>query len=122
WENEALLAIHELGPDQVELVVPPISILAEPSVALVDTVVDKKGTRKLAEAYLQYLYTPAGQALAARHHFRPRDTDVAAKHQSDFQPLTTFTIDQVFGGWQQAQQRHFADGGLFDRMYSVTER
>ena len=117
WENEALLSMRELGPDRVELVVPSVSILAEPSVALVDTVVDRKGTRRLAEAYLNYLYTPTGQALAAEHYFRPRDNNVLAQHRDVFRELRTFTIDEAFGGWSRAQQTHFADGGTFDRLF-----
>ena len=120
WENEALLSIKELGPDKVQLVVPSVSILAEPCVALVDTVVDHKGTRKIAEAYLQFLYSPEGQELAAKHYFRPRDEQILEQHRSDFRSLTTFTIDEAFGGWQKAQQLHFADGGIFDRIYNVT--
>jgi sulfate/thiosulfate-binding protein len=119
WENEALLAIKELGPDQVEMIVPSISILAEPPVALVDTVVDRKGTRQVAEAYLHFLYTPVGQDLAAKHYFRPRDPVVAEKHRGEFQALTTFSIDVAFGGWSKAQQQHFADGGIYDRIYRM---
>lgn len=117
WENEAFLAVKELGPDKVEIVVPPLSILAEPPVAVVDKVVDRKGTRKLAQAYLEFLYTPEGQVLAARHYYRPRDARALAKAPVSFSKLTLITIDEVFGGWQQAQQAHFADGGLFDRLY-----
>jgi sulfate/thiosulfate-binding protein len=117
WENEALLAIKELGPDQVELVVPTISILAEPPVAVVDKVVDEKGTRKQAEAYLNYLYSPEGQELAARNFYRPTDPKVAAAHEKDFPKVATFTISEVFGSWKQAQQRHFNDGGVFDQIY-----
>jgi sulfate transport system substrate-binding protein len=117
WENEALLSINELGPDKVEMVVPAISILAEPPVALVDTVVDRKGTRQVAEAYLQFLYTPVGQEIAAKHYYRPRNAEIAAKHTA-FQPLQLFTIDQVFGGWAKAQSEHFADNsGIYDRIY-----
>ncbi len=119
WENEALLAIHELGSDQVEMVVPSISILAEPPVAFVDTVVDRKGTRQVAEAYLQFLYTPIGQEIAAKHYFRPRDAAVAAQHNDEFPALKTFLIDAVFGGWSKAQKQHFADGGIYDRIYRV---
>jgi sulfate/thiosulfate-binding protein len=117
WENEAFLAIKELGPDQVELVVPSVSILAEPPVAVVDKVVDKKGTRAAAQAYLEYLYTPEGQELVAKHFYRPTDPKVAAAHAKDFPQVTTFTIDEVFGGWKTAQTTHFADGGLFDQIY-----
>ncbi len=119
WENEALLSLKELGSERLELIVPSISILAEPPVALVDTVVDRKGTRQVAEAYLQFLYTPIGQELAARHYFRPRDKEVAAKHADVFKKLNTFSIDEVFGGWSKAQQTHFADGGMYDRLYQL---
>jgi sulfate/thiosulfate-binding protein len=109
WENEALLAIKELGPDKVEIVAPKLSILAEPPVAVVDKVVDKHGTRKVAEAYLKYLYTDDGQELIAKNYYRPT-VEKASK-------LTLFTIDDVFGGWAKAQQVHFADGGSFDQIY-----
>jgi sulfate/thiosulfate transport system substrate-binding protein len=116
WENEAYLAVKELGPDKFEIVTPSLSILAEPPVAVVDKVVDKKGTRKLAEAYLQYLYSPEGQEIAGRHYYRPRDAKVAAKYAKQFAPVKLFTIDEVFGGWQKAQKTHFADGGVFDQI------
>jgi sulfate transport system substrate-binding protein len=115
WENEAYLARDAAG-DRVEIVVPTISILAEPPVAVVDKVVDRKGTRAQAEAYLQYLYSPEGQEIAAKHHCRPRDPKVAAKYAGSFAKLTLFGID-TFGGWQQAQKTHFADGGTFDQIY-----
>ena len=115
WENEAYLALDEAG-DAVEIVVPTVSILAEPPVAVVDKVVEKKGTKAVAEAYLQYLYTPEGQELAAKHHYRPRNTEVAAKYASTFASVTLFTIEQ-FGGWQTAQKTHFGDGGVFDQIY-----
>ena len=118
WENEALLSIKELGPGKVDVVVPSVSILAEPPVALVDTVVDKKGTRALAKAYLEFLYTPAGQEIAARHYYRPRDQQVAAKFAKQFPEVKLFTIDGVFGGWGKAQRQHFDDGGLFDQIYA----
>ncbi len=117
WENEAFLAIKELGPDQVELVVPSVSILAEPPVAVVDKIVDKKGTRDVAQAYLEYLYTSEGQELVAKHFYRPTDPKVAAAHAEDFPQVATFTIDEVFGGWKKAQTTHFADGGIFDQIY-----
>jgi sulfate transport system substrate-binding protein len=117
WENEALLAVEEIGKDQLEVVVPSISILAEPPVAVVDQVVDRRGTRAAAEAYLRFLYSPAGQELAAKHHFRPRSPEVAARHAADIPAVELFTIDQVFGGWHQAQAIHFADGGVFDQIY-----
>ncbi len=118
WENEALLAIKELPDKNLELVVPSSSILAEPPVAIVDTVVDRKGTRQIAEAYLQYLYSDEGQELVAKHHFRPRNAVILARHQNDFPSLRLFTIDEVFGGWQRAQKEHFSDGARFDRIYT----
>jgi sulfate transport system substrate-binding protein len=118
WENEALLAINELGERKVDVVVPSVSILAEPPVAVVDTVVDKKGTREVAKAYLEYLYTPTGQDIAAKHYYRPRDEQVAAKYSKRFPAVTLFTIDEVFGGWARAQREHFDDGGLFDQIYT----
>jgi len=118
WENEALLAIHELGPDEAEIVVPSLSILAEPPIAIVDKIVDKKGTRAQAEAYLQYLYSPEGQALAVKHHFRPIDEKVLAAQGKNFPQIKLFTIDDVFGGWTKAQAEHFADGGTFDQIYT----
>lgn len=118
WENEALLATKELGPDQFEIVTPSISILAEPSVAVVDKSVDKHGTRKLAEAYLKYLYTPEGQEIVAKNFYRPRDPKVAAKYSGQFAKVKLFTIDKVFGGWRNAQKVHFADGGVFDQIYA----
>jgi sulfate transport system substrate-binding protein len=117
WENEAFLSIKELGPDKFDVVFPPSSILAEPPVAVVDKVVDKKGTRALAQAYLEYLYTPEGQALAAKHYYRPRDKAALAKAPVKFAELKLVTIDEAFGGWQKAQKAHFADGGIFDQIY-----
>ena len=117
WENEAFLSIEELGPDKVDIVVPSLSILAEPPVTLVDKVVDRKGTRSVAQAYLEFLYTPEGQELAAKHFYRPRLETVAKKHAARFPRVNLVTIDQVFGGWQKAQKVHFADGGLFDQIY-----
>ena len=116
WENEAYLALAE-EKDKVEIVTPSLSILAEPPVAVVDKVVAKKGTKALAEAYLQFLYTPEGQEIAARNHYRPRDPKVAAKYAATFAKVELFTIDQAFGGWQNAQKTHFNDGGTFDRVY-----
>jgi len=116
WENEAMLALREMGPDSVELVRPSMSILAEPPVALVDTVVDRKGTRQVAEAYLQYLFTPQGQEIAAKYFYRPRDPAVLAQYQAQFPDMKLFTIDAAFGGWQRAQAAHFAEGGSFDRI------
>jgi sulfate/thiosulfate-binding protein len=118
WENEAHLVVNALGRDKFEIVTPSVSILAEPPVAVVDRVVDKKGTRAVAEAYLQYLYTADGQEIAARHYYRPRLAAVAQKHAARFggkAPL--FTIDEVFGGWAKAQRAHFDDGGSFDQIY-----
>jgi sulfate transport system substrate-binding protein len=117
WENEALLAIRELGPDKVEIVIPSSSILAEPPVAVVDTVVDRRGTRQIAEAYLKYLYEEPGQELAAKHYFRPRNVAVLERHKDQFPALELFNIDQVFGGWKATHEKHFADGALFDRIY-----
>jgi sulfate transport system substrate-binding protein len=117
WENEALLAIKELGPDKVEIVIPSSSILAEPPVAVVDTVVDRRGTRQIAEAYLKYLYEEPGQELAAKHYFRPRNPAVIERHKDQFPTLELFNIDEVFGGWAAAHEKHFADGALFDRIY-----
>jgi sulfate transport system substrate-binding protein len=116
WENEAYLALDE-AHDKVEIVVPSTSVLAEPPVAVVDKVVDRKGTRAVAEAYLQYLYTPEGQEIAAKHHYRPRDEKVAAKYASGFAKVKLFTVDDTFGGWQNAQKTHFSDGGTFDQIY-----
>jgi sulfate/thiosulfate-binding protein len=116
WENEAYLALDE-APGKLEIVVPSVSILAEPPVAVVDKVVDRKGTREVAEAYLQYLYSPEGQEIAAKRHYRPRDPQVAAKYASSFAKIGLFTIDELFGGWQKTQKTHFADGGLFDQIY-----
>ena len=117
WENEAFLAIQELGPGKFEIVVPSLSILAEPPVALVDKVVDKKGTRKVAEAYLKFWYTPEAQEIAAKNFYRPIDPKVAAKYEKQFPKVNLFTIDEQFGGWQKAQKAHFADGGVFDQIY-----
>jgi sulfate/thiosulfate transport system substrate-binding protein len=116
WENEAYLALDE-AKGKFEIIVPSQSILAEPPVAIVDKVVAKKGTRAIAEAFLKYLYTPEGQEIAAQHHYRPRDQSVGAKYANRFAKTTLFTIDEVFGGWQKAQQAHFADGALFDQIY-----
>ena len=116
WENEAYLALKELGPDKFELVTPSLSILAEPPVAVVDKVVDKRGTRKVATAYLEYLYSPEGQTLAGDNYYRPRDAKIAARYAKQFAPVKLFTIDEVFGGWTNAQKAHFADGGIFDQI------
>jgi len=117
WENEALLACEKLGRQAFEVVVPPVSILAEPSVAVVDRVVDRRGTRQVATAYLEFLYTPAGQEIAGRHFYRPRDKSVLALFASQFPPLKLFTVDEAFGGWAEAHRRHFAEGGTFDQIF-----
>ncbi|WP_136414012.1 sulfate ABC transporter substrate-binding protein [Herbaspirillum sp. ST 5-3] len=122
WENEAILAIKELGPDKFEVVAPTLSILAEPPVAVVDKVVDKKGTRKVAEAYLQYLYSDDGQEIAARNYYRPISEKIARKYASQFPKVKLFTIDEVFGGWASAQKAHFADGGSFDQIYQPGQK
>jgi len=121
WENEAHLALEE-SPGQLEIVVPSVSILAEPPVAVVDKVVDRQGTRVLAEAYVQYLYSPEGQEIAANRHYRPRDPNVAARFAASFAKVKLFTIDEAFGGWQKAQKTHFADGGIFDQIYKPGTR
>ena len=117
WENEAFLAVKELGRDDFEIVMPSISILAEPPVALVDKFADKHGVRAAAQAYLDYLYSPEGQELAAKHHYRPRDPAVAERYRDQFPSLQLFTIAEVFGGWARAQAAHFKDGGTFDQIY-----
>ena len=118
WENEAYLAAKELGPDKFQIVAPSASILAEPPVTVVDKNVDRKGTREVATAYLQYLYSPEGQELAASNYYRPIDPKVAAKYSKQFVNVSIFTIDSVFGGWTQAQKTHFADGGVFDQIFT----
>ncbi|WP_353173465.1 sulfate ABC transporter substrate-binding protein [Paracandidimonas soli] len=117
WENEAFLALNELGPDQFDIVVPSLSILAEPPVAIVDKNVDRRGTRAVAQAYLEYLYTPQAQEIIARNYYRPSDKDVAEKYRDQFPAAKLVTIDGAFGGWRQAQKTHFADGGTFDQIY-----
>jgi len=121
WENEALLSIRELGPGKFEVVIPSISITAETPVALVDTVVDRRGTRQVAEAYLNFLYTLEGQDIAAKHYYRPRNPEVLAKYRDQFWQLDQFSIDTAFGGWQQAHTTHFADGAMFDKIYSAAK-
>jgi len=118
WENEAYLSLKEEGGDQLEIVTPSLSILAEPPVAVVDKVVDKKGTRKQAEAYLQYLYSPEGQRIAAQNFYRPRDPKVAADFKDQFKSVKLVTIDKEFGGWKEAQPKYFADGGVFDKIFA----
>ena len=118
WENEAFLAQKELGPDKVDIVVPSLSILAEPPVTVVDKVVDKHKTRAVAQAYLEYLYTEEGQEIAAKNYYRPTLASVAQKYEKNFPKINLITIDEVFGGWQKAQKTHFADGGVFDQIYA----
>ncbi len=117
WENEAFLAVKEFGADKFEIVVPSLSILAEPPVAVVDKVVDKRGTRAVAQAYVEFLYTREGQEIAARNFYRPRLQEVAAAYEKQFPKVTLFTIDDVFGGWADVQKSHFADKGIFDQIY-----
>ena len=117
WENEAYLALKELEQDRFEVVTPAVSILTEPAVALVDKVVDRHGTRPLAQAYLEYLYSEEGQEIAARNFFRPRLATVAARYAGQFPQIDLFTVEDLFGGWQAAQQTHLADGGVFDQIY-----
>lgn len=117
WENEAHLALREFGADRFEIVMPPLSILAEPPVTIVDKVVDRKGTREIADAYLRYWYTPEGQEIAAKNAYRPRDAAVARKYENAFAKVNLFTIDEMFGGWTKAQKEHFAEGGIFDQIY-----
>ncbi len=118
WENEAYLALNELGKDKVEVITPSISILAEPPVSVVDQIAAKHGTTEVAKAYLQFLYTPEGQEIGARNYYRPRLAAVAAKYAARFPRVNLFTIDDTFGGWQKAQKRHFDDGGVFDKIYT----
>ncbi len=118
WENEAHLALKEFGADKFDIVYPPLSILAEPPVAVVDKVVDKRGTRKEAQAYLEYLYSAEGQDIAGKNFYRPVDAKAAAKYAKQFPKINLFTIDDTFGGWAKAQKTHFADGGVFDQIYT----
>jgi sulfate transport system substrate-binding protein len=117
WENEAVLALKEFGNEKFDIVVPPISILAEPPVAVVDKVVEQHGTKEIAEAYLKFLYSKEGQEIAAKNFYRPRDKEIAAKYANNFKEVELFNIDEVFGGWQKAQKEHFSDGGVFDQIY-----
>ncbi|MDS4041120.1 MAG: sulfate ABC transporter substrate-binding protein [Candidatus Competibacter sp.] len=117
WENEAFLAVKELGPDKFEIVLPSVSILAEPPVAIVDRVVDKRGARAVARAYLDYLYGDEGQNIAGKHFYRPSNPAIAARFAHQFPKLDLFTIHDMFGGWENAQKTHFADGGVFDQIY-----
>jgi sulfate transport system substrate-binding protein len=116
WENEAMLSLKESGKGQFEIVVPSLSILAEPPVTWVDKTVNKRGTRAVAQAYLEYLYSPEGQEIAAKHYYRPRLASVAEKYAARFPKMNLFTIEELFGGWQAAQRMHFRDGGVFDQM------
>jgi sulfate transport system substrate-binding protein len=121
WENEALLSVKELGPSKFDIVVPSVSILAEPPVAVVDKNVDKNGTRKIAEAYLKFLYTPEAQQIIARNYFRPRDAAVAKKYAAQFPNVKLFTVGRNFGGWARAQKVHFDDGGTFDQVFAAAK-
>ncbi len=121
WENEAILAVKQLGQGRFEIVEPSMSVLAEPPVSLVDKVVDRRGTRQVAQAYLQFLYSEKGQEIEAQHYYRPRLQTVAAKYASQFPPIKLFTVDQAFGGWQKAQKTFFSDGGVFDQIYQPGE-
>jgi sulfate transport system substrate-binding protein len=122
WENEALLAVRELGKGKFQIVHPSLSILAEPSVAVVDKYADKHKTRAVAQAYLEYLYTKEGQEIAARHYFRPRDESVAKQHAANFPAVERFGIDEEFGGWTKAQPLHFDDEGTFDKVYALAKK
>jgi sulfate transport system substrate-binding protein len=122
WENEALLATKQLGPGKFDIVMPSVSVLAEPPVAVVDSVVDKHGTRAAAEAYLKFLYTPGAQEIVARNYFRPRNAQIAVKYRGQFPNLKLFTVERNFGGWDKAQALHFNDGGLFDQEYEAAKR
>ena len=122
WENEAFLAVEEIGKGEFDIVLPSVSVLAEPSVTVVDRVVDEHGTRAAAEAYLAFLYTEEGQQLIAKHHYRPRMASVASEYQAHFPQLRLLTIDKDFGGWAAAQTTHFNDGGLFDQLFEVARR
>jgi sulfate transport system substrate-binding protein len=119
WENEAVLALKEFSNEKFDIVVPPVSILAEPPVAVIDKVVERHGTREVAEAYLKFLYSKEGQEIAAKNFYRPRDPEIAAKYASNFKDVELFNIDDVFGGWQKAQRLHFNDGGVFDQIHQV---
>jgi sulfate transport system substrate-binding protein len=118
WENEAYLAQREFGKDKFEIVSPRLSVLAEPPVSVVDAVADKKGTRAIAEAYLNYWYSKEGQEIAAHNSYRPRDPEVAKKYENSFAKVELFTIDELFGGWTRAQKEHFSEGGIFDQIYA----
>ncbi len=117
WENEAYLVVNDIGKGQYEIVTPSVSILAEPPVTVIDRVANRRGTRALAEGYLEYLYSEEGQTIAAKHYYRPRNEKIAGQYAAQFQSVDLFTVDEVFGGWQKAQKTHFADKGVFDRIY-----
>ncbi len=117
WENEAYLVVNSIGKGQYEIVMPSVSILAEPPVSVVDKIVDRHGTRVAAEEYLDYLYSEKGQELAAKHYYRPRNEQIAAKHAAQFQKVKLFTVNDLFGGWQRTQRKHFVDQGVFDQIY-----
>ncbi|HEY2919670.1 MAG TPA: sulfate ABC transporter substrate-binding protein [Candidatus Binatia bacterium] len=119
WENEAFLAVNELGKDKFEIIVPSVSILAEPPVTVVDKVAARRGTRAIAQAYLEYLYTPEGQEISAKHYYRPRLAAVAKKYAGNFPKVKLFTIDEMFGGWSKVQKVHFDDNGVFDQIYQL---
>jgi sulfate/thiosulfate transport system substrate-binding protein len=121
WENEVLLGANDLGKDKFEIIVPPSSILCEPVVSVVDKVVDKKGTRAVAQAYLEYLYSPEGQEIAAKRYYRPRLAAVQKKYAAQFPKVNLFTIAEIAGNWQKAQAKHFADGGIFDQVYQANQ-
>jgi sulfate/thiosulfate transport system substrate-binding protein len=121
WENEAILSVKELGKGKFEIVVPSWSILTEPPVTVVDKVADKRGTRAVAEAYLKELYSPEGQEIAAKHYYRPRSPELLAKYAQTFPAIQLFTVDELFGGWKEAQPKHFNDGGLFDKIYKPSK-
>jgi sulfate/thiosulfate-binding protein len=118
WENEAFLALNQLGKDKFEVVTPSVSILAEPPVSVVDKVAAKRGTAEVAKAYLEFLYTEEGQEIGAKNYYRPQSPKVLAKYSHQFPKLSLFTIDELFGGWQKTQKKHFDDGGVFDKIYA----
>ncbi len=117
WENEAFLVVNEMGKGEFDIVIPSISILAEPPVTVVDKFAEKHGTLEVAQAYLEFLYTPESQEMVARHYYRPRDPDVAARYKDQFPEVNLFTVDEMFGGWKNAQEVHFNDGGVFDQIF-----
>jgi sulfate transport system substrate-binding protein len=117
WENEALISLKEWGPDKFDVITPSISILAEPPVSIVDKVVDRRGTRKVAEEYLKHLYSDEGQEIIAKNYYRPINPKIAAKYASQYPKVNLITVDNTFGGWQKAQKDHFSDGGSFDQLY-----